>query len=298
MAQGCALCPRKCGADREKAAGFCGAGALPRVAKVMLHPWEEPCICGGKGAGAVFFSGCALRCVFCQNHEISQSIKGKAMTKDDLAKLFLRLEEEGASCLDLVSLTPYLETLIPALEEAKKEGLTLRVVYNTSGYENVESLARLTGLVDVYLPDMKYKDPALSLRYSVAADYFDFALPALKEMRRQTGKPLFDGEKLLRGVIVRHLVLPGLWRDTRAVLQALFDAFGADGIVLSLMRQYTPCHRTKEFPEIDRLLTTLEYDKAVRFAEELGFCTVYTQAKESANTDYIPEFTENSQLDT
>ena len=291
MANSCALCPRKCKVDRETSAGFCRAPLLPRVAKVMLHPWEEPCLCEGKGAGAVFFSGCSLRCVFCQNHEISQEIRGKEMTAEDLIKLFFDLEEKGASCLDLVSPTPYLETLIPALEQANKDGLTLRVVYNTSGYELPETLARLDGLVDIYLPDMKYKDPALSLRYSGAAGYFDFAFPALLEMHRQTGNPSFEGDRLLSGVILRYLVLPGLWRDSRAVLQAVFDAFGADGVVLSLMRQYTPCYRAKDFPEIDRKLTSLEYGKVTSFAQDLGFRWIYTQAKESANVDFIPDFT-------
>ena len=293
MARNCTLCPRKCGADRGARVGFCRAPSLPRVAKVMLHPWEEPCLCDGKGAGAVFFSGCALRCVFCQNHEISQQIRGREMTKEALAGLFCDLEEQGASCLDLVSPTPYLETVIPAIQQARESGMRLRVVYNTGGYETVESLKRLEGLVDVYLPDIKYKDAALSKRYSGAADYYRFAFPALKEMARQTGSPRFSDGRLLSGTLARHLILPGLWRDSVDILRDLSEAFGTNGIALSLMRQFTPCYQTSRFPEIDRKLTSLEYDKVVAFAEEAGFQWVYTQAKESASSSFIPDFGEN-----
>lgn len=298
MAQTCILCPRNCKIDRETTVGFCGAPVLPRVAKVMLHPWEEPCICEGKGTGAVFFSGCALRCVFCQNHEISREIRGEEMNERALALCFLDLQERGASCLDLVSPTPYLDTLIPALKLAKKEGLSLRVVYNTSGYEKVESLKRLEGLVDVYLPDLKYRNAGFAQRYSGAADYFDYAFPALMEMHRQTGDPVIDGQRLLRGVIVRHLVLPGLWQDSLAILQALFDAFGTNGVILSLMRQYLPCFRAKDYPEINRRLTSLEYDRVTSFADKLGFARVYTQAKESATADFIPDFTNGAPCGT
>ena len=194
MARPCTLCPRRCGADRETKPGFCGAPLLPRVAKVMLHPWEEPCICFGKGAGAVFFSGCTLACVFCQNHEISRENRGRELDEDALTHLFFDLQEKGASCLDLVSPTPYLETIIPALKTAKKKGLSIPVVYNTGGYEAVETLARLDWLVDVYLPDLKYRSNDLALRYSGAKDYFAVAVKALLEMKRQAGPPRFSGE--------------------------------------------------------------------------------------------------------
>ena len=293
MTKGCTLCPHECGVDRKTAVGFCRCPHTARVAKVMLHPWEEPCICSGNGAGAVFFSGCTLRCVYCQNHKISREPEGKDFSPNKLANTFLELQEKGASCVDLVSPTPYLESVIPALESAKKAGLAVPVVYNTSGYENASCIRCLDGLVDVYLPDLKYKSPALSLRYSGAADYFERASAALAEMLRQTGKPRFHGERLLSGVIVRHLVLPGLYKDSFEILRALFDLCGADGAVLSLMRQYVPCYRAAEFPEIDRKLTTLEYEKVNDFAEKCGFFLVYTQKKESAAETYIPDFLNN-----
>ncbi|MBR3837569.1 MAG: radical SAM protein [Clostridia bacterium] len=294
MDQSCFLCPRECGTDRQLRSGFCGAQSLPTVAKVMLHQWEEPCICYGGGSGAVFFSGCQMRCVFCQNHAISQRTCGDPMDTYALADLFLKLEEQGACNLNLVSPTPHLETLIPALEEAKKRGFSLPVVFNSGGYEKVSVLCRLEGLVDVYLPDFKFFDPVLSHTYGGAADYRERATEAIGEMLRQTGSPRLEGEKLLQGTIVRHLILPGHTDDSIHILDHLCGMLSPKDIILSLLRQYTPMHRAKEFPKLRRKLTTLEYHRVAKVADALGFSRIYTQEKESATEDYVPDFQKNN----
>ena len=294
MDQGCFLCPRECGVDRETGIGFCGAQRLPTVAKVMLHPWEEPCICYGKGSGAVFFSACQMRCVFCQNHTISQRQCGDPMDAAELSDLFLKLEERGACNLNLVSPTPHLNVLIPALEKAKAKGFTLPVVFNSGGYEKAEVLLRLEGLIDVYLPDFKFFDPMLSKTYGGAADYSHRATEAIVEMFRQTGGLRLEGEKLLRGTVVRHLILPGHTEDSVHILEHLSKIIPSKEIVLSLLRQYTPMHRAKEFPNLSRKLTTMEYNRVVKVADALGFSKVYTQEKESATEAYVPDFLKNN----
>ncbi len=291
MFEECRLCPRNCGADRRKAPGVCGCGDSVRIAKAGLHKWEEPCICPEPGSGAVFFSGCGLRCVFCQNYEISQTLCGKVFSEKGLVSLFLSLQNDlHAANVNLVTGTPWLPVLIPALKEAKQSGLRIPVVWNCSGYETVESLRALEGLVDVYLPDLKFCDPALSRAYAAAPDYFAVAREALLEMKRQAGDPVFEKGILLRGVIVRHLVLPGSLADSLAVLDAVAEIFGTSGCVLSLMNQFVPMHRAKEFPALRRRVTTLEYQKAVRRAEEIGFEFLYTQKRGSADEKYVPEF--------
>ena len=286
----CTLCPRNCKVDREEKTGFCGLGEKTVLAKVMLHKWEEPCICFGKGSGALFFSGCQLKCAFCQNYEISAEICGKEVSKEELTKLFFLLQEKGACNINLVSPTPHLNVLIPALKRAKEEGLMIPVVLNSGGYESADTLKRLDGLIDIYLPDFKFFDPSLSQKLCGAKDYAEKCMEALKEMYRQVGKVQWDGEKLKKGLMIRHLILPGNTADSIKILDKISDLFPKDEIVLSLMRQYTPCHKALKIPGLERKLTSLEYQKVLRRAEEIGFPFLYTQEKESASQDFIPDF--------
>ena len=287
----CTLCPRNCKVNRENKTGFCSAPKNAHLAKVMLHQWEEPCICYGAGSGALFFSGCQLKCTFCQNHEISQNITGKSLSENDLYDLFFMLEEKGACNINLVSPTPYFNTLIPSMEKARAKGLSIPFVLNSGGYESMETLKRLEGLVDIYLPDFKFFDTALSEKLCRAKDYAEKCIPALMEMQRQTGNPVFSEEKLQNGVMIRHLVLPGQTKDSIKILGKINELFDTDGVVLSLLRQYTPCHLAKEMPGFNRTLTSLEYQKVEKKAEEIGFTYLYTQKKESAREDFIPDFT-------
>ncbi|MBQ3075263.1 MAG: radical SAM protein [Clostridia bacterium] len=286
----CKLCPRRCMIDRAKQIGFCGASSLPTVSKVMLHRWEEPCICYGSGSGAIFFSGCQLKCVFCQNYKISNKLCGKETDSSALSELFFQLEEKGACNINLVSPSPYLHTIVSALERSKKNGLSIPILYNSGGYESVEALKKLDGLVDIYLPDFKFYSPQLSLRYAKAPDYAQRALEAIGEMHRQTGKRKMDGERLLRGIIIRHLILPGCTRDSLKILEVLANLFPKEDLILSLMRQYTPMVDTQKFPELSRAITSLEYSRVVKAAQTLGFENVYTQSKESSGEQFVPDF--------
>lgn len=287
---GCNVCPRGCGADRKKTCGFCGANDKVRIARVGLHEWEEPCISYGKGSGTVFFSGCSLRCVFCQNYEISSLGKGRDVDPDELADIFLSVRNMGAVNLNLVNPTHYSDAVIKALKKVR-DSLGIPVVYNTGGYDSVETLRRFEGLVDIYLPDIKYFSAEYSAKYSGAKDYFEVASRAVSEMCRQVSYPVFDGEGHMKsGVLVRHLVLPSLWRDSCRILDYLADSFDVTRLYLSLMRQYFPAHRAKEFPEIARKLTTLEYDKVVSYAIKLGITCGFTQEKSSAKEEYVPDF--------
>lgn len=286
----CTLCPRKCKIDRKKSLGFCGAPLLPRVAKVMLHRWEEPCICYGAGSGAIFFSGCQLKCVFCQNKKISRTICGKEQNKDALADLFLQLEDQGACNINLVSPTPYLNEVIPALEKAKALGLSVPILMNSGGYETVEALKHLDGLVDIYLPDFKFYSSELALRYAKASDYSLRCMEALHEMHRQTGKPSRCGERLLRGVIVRHLVLPGCSADSVKIMKMLSEHFSNDDLILSIMRQYTPMVDGERYPELTRTVTSLEYNRVAKAAQSVGFTDIYTQSSDSIGESFVPDF--------
>lgn len=286
----CTLCPRRCGADRSKNRGFCGANDKIRIARVGLHEWEEPCISYGNGSGTVFFSGCSLKCVFCQNYEISSLGKGRDVDVSELSEIFLSVRDMGAVNLNLVNPTHYSDGVISALERVKGS-LGIPVVYNTGGYDSVETLRRFEGLVDIYLPDIKYYDSAFSAKYSGAADYFEVAKRAVYEMHRQVSYPVFDGEGHMKsGVLVRHLVLPTLWRDSVKILDYLAETYDVEKLCVSLMRQYFPTHRASEFPEISRRLTSLEYDKVTDYALKLGIVNGYTQEKSSARQEYVPKF--------
>lgn len=288
----CTLCPRQCGTNRTAGqTGYCGMSADLIVSRAALHMWEEPCISGTVGSGTVFFAGCNLKCVFCQNHSIAMGSYGKTIPFSRLADIFLELQEKGAANINLVTPTHYIPQIREALLLAKEQGLTLPIVYNTGSYENIASLHFLEGLIDIYLPDLKYCSSELSFRYSHAADYFKKASLAIKEMYRQVGAPVFEQETgmMKKGVIVRHLVLPGQTGDSKKVLRHLHETYG-DNIYISIMNQYTPLPHVSHFPELNRKVTDLEYDKVVNFALKLGIVNAFVQEGETAEESFIPAF--------
>lgn len=287
----CRLCPRECGVDRSKKFGWCGVGDKIIAAKAMLHYWEEPCISGKGGSGAVFFSGCVLRCAYCQNYDISEKRYGKEITVERLAEIFLELQEKGAENVDLVNPTHFVPQIITALRLAKKRGLRLPVVYNSGGYEKLETLKTLDGVIDIYLPDVKYFDDETARRLSNAPGYFNTAMAAVGEMVRQTGKPVFENGRLIRGTIVRHLVLPGCYKDSIEIARRLGERFGGD-ILFSLMSQYTPFGRVLTDPELSKMnrrITTFEYTKVLDAVIEAGL-EGYMQERSSAKEEYTPDF--------
>ncbi len=287
---GCMLCPRKCGADREHGQkGFCKVTEI-LVARASLHFWEEPCISGTEGSGTVFFSGCNLGCVFCQNREISGGEAGIAITVERLAEIFLELQEKGANNINLVTPMHVVLSVREALLLAKTKGLSIPVLVNTGGYDSADSLKLLEGLVDIYLPDMKYISSELSKEYSHAADYGEVAKQALAEMYRQVGDPEFDERGMMKkGMIVRHLLLPGCRKDSEAVLRYLHKTYG-NHIYISMMNQFTPNERTAAYPKINRRITTYEYEKLLEFAEEIGIENGFYQTGKTAEESFIPAF--------
>lgn len=287
----CTLCPRKCNVNRlEGKRGYCGMDSTIRAARAALHMWEEPCISGKKGSGAVFFSGCGLRCCFCQNRDIAIGDSGKEITLSRLADIFLELEQKGAANLNLVTGAHYVPQIISALEIAKEKGFGLPVVYNSSGYEKVETLRMLDGYVDVYLPDMKYADEKLAASFSHAEDYPRRAGAAIAEMVRQTGACQFKKEGYIRkGTIVRHLILPGHTKNSLAVLEYLHKTYGND-IFISVMNQYTPVWKQEKYPELNRKVTKREYEKVLNCAIKLGIENGYFQEGETAKESFIPKF--------
>lgn len=286
----CTLCPRACKVDRTSRTGYCGCGAEIRAARAALHHWEEPCISGCGGSGTVFFTGCTLKCCFCQNFPISQEGLGKIISPERLEEIFLKLKEQGAENISLVTASQYLPSIIPALERARPF-LGIPVVYNCGGYETLDSLRMLEGLVDVYLPDLKYYSPDVSRRYSKAEDYFAAASNAIPEMIRQTGNPQFSKQGILqKGVLIRHMVLPGQKEDSMKLLNWMADTLPKDGYLLSLLSQYTPFYRAKDYPEINRRVTTYEYEKVLDTALSLGLDQGFMQARASAKEEYTPPF--------
>lgn len=287
----CRVCPRNCSADRlSDQKGFCRAGAEIILARAALHMWEEPCISGKEGSGAVFFSGCSLGCKFCQNGQISRGQTGKKVTADRLADIFLELQQQKANNINLVTAGHFLPQVAEAIEKSRNRGLQIPVVYNSSGYEKSEMLKLLEGLVDIYLPDFKYMDPELAEKYSYARDYPEVAREALKEMVRQTGTPEFDRQGIMKkGVIVRHLLLPGHVKDSRRVLEYLLSTYGKE-IYISLMNQYTPMPAMKDDPRLSRKVTDREYQRLIDYGIQLGLENGFIQEGETAKESFIPEF--------
>lgn len=290
MQEGCVLCPRKCGVDRNIQRGACNAPCFPYVAKAALHMWEEPCISGKRGSGAIFFCGCNLKCVFCQNYDISNGSVGKMYDAEGIAELMLRLQGKGAHNVNLVSPAPFVPVLADAIRAAKNRGLSMPVVYNTNSYETLEALRMLDGLVDIYLPDLKYVSGAVSKKYSGTENYFEYAAPAIREMFRQVGLLELDGDGLAnKGVIIRHLVLPGSVDETRRVLKYIAENFPKN-ITVSLMSQYVPCYKAEKIPPLNRKLLRREYERAVDYCLSLGLENAFIQKMDSAKREYTPVF--------
>ena len=285
----CTLCPRNCGVERtaESGAGVCRMGTQPKIARAALHMWEEPCISGTRGSGAVFFSGCGLRCVFCQNEAISQQGEGKIVTPARLAEIFRELEAQGAHNINLVTAVHFVPAVLEALSLYRPN---IPIVYNSSGYESIETLRMLSGVVDIYLPDYKYIDPNMAAMLSGARDYPEVAFAAIAEMIRQTGAPVYDENGMMqRGTLIRHLVLPGLTGDSMKILTRIRDEF--PGIPVSLMGQYTPCGRALSIPGMDRKIKKKEYARVLAHMEAIGL-DGYRQELGSADGAFIPSFDE------
>jgi len=300
----CNLCPRKCNMDRDVGEiGYCGMTGELKVARAALHFWEEPCISGVAGSGAVFFAGCQLRCIYCQNHDIAIGKSGKTITIERLSEIFMELQQKNANNINLVTPTHYVPQIIQAIQLAKKAGLVLPIVYNTSAYETVETLRMLEGYVDIYLPDFKYMDAKIACNYSNAKDYFDVAAKAIAEMHRQVGDPYFnektitgdlendriEEDMMTKGMIVRHLMLPGEFEDSKNIISYLYQTYG-NNVFISIMNQYTPLEQVKNIEKLNRRITKKEYDKLVNFAIDLGVENGFIQEGKTAKESFIPEF--------
>ena len=286
----CSLCPRECGADRNIKPGFCGAGSEVLAAKAFLHRWEEPCISGEAGSGTIFFSGCNMKCVFCQNHQISQEHHGKKITAGRLADIMLELQAQGALNINLVSPAPYALHIIEAVSSARKNGLSVPIVYNTNGYDSVKTIEMLKDTIDIYLPDMKYYQDSYAVRYSGTKDYFRHASASIMKMFEQAGNPVFDENGIMqKGVLIRHLVLPELHADSKRILKWIRDNLG-DQAYVSLMCQYTPMYGACKYEEINRRLEDWEYDLVIDYFFEIGLENGFVQDFTSATEDYTPDF--------
>ena len=305
MKEGCRICPRDCRVFREQGQiGYCGVDKELRIGKAYLHMWEEPCLSGTRGSGTIFFTGCSLGCIFCQNQKLARSQAGARITQERLCEICFELEEKGANNINLVTPTHYIEQLIPVLEKVKRQGLQIPIVYNTGSYDKAETIKRLEGLVDIYLPDMKYADTELSRCYSNAPDYFEVAKEAIREMVRQQPASCFEDSDngkveqgmMTKGVIVRHLVLPGCTKDSKAVLNYLYETYG-NQIFYSIMNQYTPMgnmrpgyDKSRKITNLQRKVTKKEYDSVVDYAILLGIENGFIQEGECAKESFIPDF--------
>jgi len=287
----CTLCPRECHVDRTAGKkGYCKTTVELVVARAALHMWEEPCISGERGSGTVFFSGCALGCVYCQNHNISKGLAGKVITIERLAEIFLELQEKGANNINLVTPSHYVPHIIEALNISRKKGLMLPVVYNCGGYEKVETLKLLEGYIDVYLPDFKYMSAEPAEKYSNCRNYFTVAAEAIEEMVRQVKETVFDERGIMKkGVVVRHLTLPGYLEDSKRIIKYLYETYG-DRIFISIMNQYTPIKKNMVYPELKRRITEEEYEELVDYAIGIGVENGFIQEGETALESFIPEF--------
>ncbi len=291
MFNSCILCPRNCGVDRTTNLGICQVSNRVKIARAALHYWEEPCISGTKGSGAVFFSGCSLHCVFCQNEKISHGQVGKEVTVDKLAEIYLYLQKQGANNINLVTGTHYIPQIVESVKIARKKGLEIPIIYNTSGYEKAESLKQLDGIVNTYLPDFKYMDFSLAAKYSHAPDYPEIAKEAIAEMVRQCGTLVFDEKGFIKsGVIVRQLLLPGHVKDAKAIIKYLYETY-SDNIYISMMSQYTPMPQiAANYPELNRRVTKREYDSLIDYALSIGVENAFIQDRKVAKESFIPEF--------
>lgn len=286
----CNICPRKCNIDRKLHEGFCSSGEELRVARAGLHMWEEPCISGQAGSGTIFFTGCNLKCIFCQNHEISGGGAGHTVSPERLAEVMIELQNKKANNINLVTAGHFLDKVCDTIILARKNGLNIPIVYNTSSYESVEAIQKLEGLVDVYLPDFKYYDDNLALKYSKAGGYRDIATGAIDEMVLQCGHAEYNAEGIMtRGVIVRHLVLPQHTKDSMKILGYLHERYG-DKISISIMNQYTPVRECAEYTNLNRKVTPREYDKVCNYAIEIGIENGFFQEGDVALQSFIPEF--------
>jgi len=296
MIKKCEICPRKCKINRENGdIGYCNSGDKVKIALISKHNFEEPCISGKgnkkEGSGTVFFSGCNLRCVFCQNHEISQEGIGKEIEIEELAKKFIELQNMNVNNINLVTPTMYVPQIIEAIKIARKEGLNLPIIYNSNGYENVETIKLLNGYIDVYLPDLKYYSDNLAIKYSAAPNYFETAVKAIKEMYNQVGGPIFDEYGIIkRGVIVRHLVLPNHLQNTKRILKWIKCNLEED-VYVSVMAQYFPTFKANKFEEINRKLSIKEYKEIEKYIYLEGIENGYMQDLESNEEKYVPKFT-------
>ncbi len=285
----CEMCPRKCRVNRKKQLGFCKASHQVEIAKFYLHQWEEPCISGKYGSGTVFFSHCNLQCIYCQNYEISHEGKGVEISIEELKNIFLKLQKQKATNINLVTPTHYIFQIKEALIQAKKEGLTIPIVYNSSGYEEVKVLQELEGLIDIYLVDMKYFNDQYAMKYSKAPHYFQICRAAILEMYRQVGSIKMTKKIMKQGLIVRHLLLPGLKDDSKKILNYLYQTY-KDNIIISIMNQYTPVPRVKNNKDLNRRISKEEYQEIIEYALSLGIENAYVQEEETALESFIPEF--------
>lgn len=287
----CNLCPRNCNVNRlDNKLGFCLSGKNVKISRVSLHNWEEPCISGTKGSGTIFFSNCNLRCVFCQNHTISQEGFGKEVSIERLSEIFLEQQERGAHNINLVTPTHYVYQIIEAIKIAKKNGLSIPILYNSNSYENIETIKALKGFIDVYLPDLKYFNNKFAVKYSKAPNYFMVASKAISEMVSQVGAPVFDENNLIqKGVIIRHLMLPGLLFDSKKVIDYIYNTFG-DSVYISIMNQYTPMYNAEKYPEINKPLNPKHYDALIDYSLSIGVKNGFVQETGTNSKDFVPEF--------
>lgn len=286
----CNLCNRKCNVDRDITRGVCQANNTIKIARADLHFWEEPCISGKKGSGTIFFSYCNLQCIYCQNYELSQNHVGKEITIEEFSDICIDLERKKANNINLVTPTHYVPQIIEGLKLARKKGLSIPIVYNTSSYESVETIKMLDGIIDIYLPDLKYYNDYYAINYSHANNYFKVASLAISEMFRQVGKPEFDNNGMMKkGVIVRHLCLPGLIEDSKKILNYLYDTY-KDNIYISIMNQYTPIKKFKKFTNLNRPINNDEYDAIINYALDIGITKAFIQEGETQKESFIPDF--------
>lgn len=292
MEEKCNMCPFKCNATRkEENLGVCGIGDKIKISKVSTHMWEEPCISGINGSGTIFFTGCNLKCLFCQNYKISRKkSEGKEVTEEKLAEIFIDKQKEGVHNINLVSPTSYVEFIKKAIIIAKRKGLTIPIIYNSNGYENVETIKSLEGFIDIYLPDFKYANDDIAKEYSGAINYTKNALLAIQEMYRQVGNAKFDKDGIVqKGIIIRHLVLPNNIENTKEVLQMIADRIDKD-VYISLMGQYIPEDKAKMHDKLNRKITKEEYDEVIDYFFEVGLKNGFVQELDSASEEFIPEF--------